>query len=161
MQRLPGLGEQGSTTEADGGWRVFCDGSYFPGVGRGGWATILKKDEMIMACSTNFAKSCSSALQMELNGIVAGLQLAESFKCKSVKIMSDSVEAIWALQRGVGHESLQADVLIKGLNLLKGNLDWELRHVFREGNILADLLAKKANKEEWAWDRKDALPVIP
>lgn len=162
LRRLPGIPEeQGSGDEVGEGWAVFCDGSCLREVRRGGWAAVVRKGDSVMGCTSDFAKACCSVLQAKINGIVAGLQVAARFKCKRAIIFSDCVEAIWAFQRGLGHDTLNPDSLMEGFRLLRANPPWELRYVFRDGNRGADFLATKAAREEWAWNSNDALPLIP
>lgn len=121
---------------------------------------MLVRNHIIMTCLSDFDNECVSGLQSEINGIVLGLQLADKFNCKTSTIYSDCVEAIWALQRGKGYETLDYVTLLEGLRLLQKNQGWELRHIFRDENGCADYLARKARQEKWRWNRHDALPAL-
>lgn len=162
LRRLPGLPkEHGNEEDSSDGWEFFCDGSFWLVERSGGWAAVARRNNMIWACRADFSKVCRAGLQAEINDILMGLKLAAFFKSKRATIYSDSTEAIWVLQRGMGHENLHIDGLTESVQLLKDNPGWDLRYVFRESNRDADFLAKKANREEWKWDRCDALPSLP
>lgn len=104
---------------------------------------------------------CSNALAAEINGIVAGMKLAESLSADQVLILSDSAEAIWAVQCGIGIPDECVQIAMQGMELFARYPLWRLQHISREFNGLADLLAKKARSRGWSWSRTDAIPWLP
>ncbi|XP_019259064.1 PREDICTED: uncharacterized protein LOC109237239 [Nicotiana attenuata] len=94
-----------------------------------------------------FQKFCHSLfpLHTELQALYEGLQMAHKFNLFSLEIETDSTDVINAINNG--HTSLSN--LIHPCRLLmhqeKGLL---VRHNFREGNAIADSLAKEAKNQE-------------
>lgn len=128
---------------------VLCDGSWLSVDKRGGFGCVAWKGKSLVGCSAGVVPVCSSAIATEIQGIVAGLLLAEALNARHAQIMSDSSEAIWALQSGGGVPDDCAQLAMLGLNVFERNPYWRLVLIPREVNGLADFLAKKANSRSW------------
>lgn len=75
-------------------------------------------------------------------------------------LYSDCVEAIRAMHCGSGVLGDFTEEMEAGTKLLRDNPGWRLRHIFREGNGIADLLARFSRAESWSWSNLDAVPRL-
>ncbi|CAM8924063.1 unnamed protein product [Rhodiola kirilowii] len=138
---------------------VYCDGSWSPGEGVGGFAAVATCGVLILSCRANWCANCASVLDMECMALLAGLLLAkESGGGGAAVIKSDSADALWAIQTGYWQSEAFLQEAKVGLELLAQHKDWCLEFCFREDNAIADRLAKKARRDRWSWLSTDAVP---
>lgn len=81
---------------------ILCDGSRSSSSRNGRFGAVIFKGKIMESCIAGLLCNCSAVLEAEIRGITAGLMLAERMSpdAMKIRILSDSVEAIWALQRG-------------------------------------------------------------
>lgn len=99
-------------------------------------------------------------LESELRAILAGLLLAVDLVFPEAVIVSDSVEAIWAIRCGCLPLARLARLAYNCLSVLLANRRWSLKHVLPEDNRWADVLASAARSRRWSWDNRKAIPRI-
>lgn len=100
-----------------------------------------------------------SPFESELQGIIAGMEIARDLNLHEVDIVSDSTDVVWFVTGGIGNAS---QVLSKKLQTMLPMLNtqgWTVRHIFCELNQVADAVAKAARMECWEWNRTDAVPI--
>lgn len=142
------------------GWSVFCDGSLSWQERNGGWAAVLFWNRVIVECRTGYARDGVIRLQTEVNALVMGLKLVKKYRCPTTVVYSDCADAVWAIQRGAVCGGLEPTSLFLGLELLRTQPGWKLRHIGRAENHVANSLARRARIEEWRWNRADAIPLV-
>lgn len=88
----------------------------------------------------------SAPLQAELLGILFGLKMAKRLKLGKITLESDSIEAV-SLVLGLRVNSEGDQRIIDGYReLMSSSWDVELKHILREVNQAADLVAKRGSK---------------
>ncbi|KAF7809227.1 putative ribonuclease H-like domain-containing protein [Senna tora] len=93
-------------------------------------------------CGFNRHLGSCNTLHAELWGILKGLEMARYLELRKVQLESDSLLAIKLIKDPPGQAHPSAALILKIISLL--NKEWEvkLRHIYREGNMAADLLAR-------------------
>lgn len=129
---------------------------------RGGWASVTLSGNSILHGKTGFSDVSSSGFEEELKGMVTALRLAKDKHCLSANFFCDSTDINWRLQSGAGGgpDNL-LNILMEATTILRDNPKWNLIHIFREENVVADFLAHKSRIDRWRWESDDAIPMIP
>lgn len=138
---------------------IFCDGSWCKETDTGGFAVVAIKENVITACRVGCLINCTSLLETEMRGLIAGLEIASELNYQEVDIVSDSVDAVWSFTSGFCSGTLMnRGMTAEVLSMFNGHC-WTVKHIFRELNHVADELAKSARRKSWEWSRWDALPI--
>lgn len=74
----------------------FSDGSWSKTNSNGGWATVAIVDNIIIRCKAGYSNITDSALEEELKGLIAALQIAKELGSVSAQIFLDSTDTIWS-----------------------------------------------------------------
>ncbi|CAM8888420.1 unnamed protein product [Rhodiola kirilowii] len=157
-QFLLGYSAVEDSTESGDLVNIFCDGSWSPTSNVGGLAAVAVTGDTILCCRAEWYHNCVSVFDMECKAILAGLSLAKTHQWGLVSIRSDSSNGLWAIQTGAWHTEVFSQEAKEGMSLLAAHKEWSLNFIFREDNILADRLAKKARTDRWSWNAFDAIP---
>ncbi|KAF7839972.1 RNA-directed DNA polymerase [Senna tora] len=86
-----------------------------------------------------------STLQAELWGVLKGLEVAWKIGMRKVQLESDSLGAVNLIKDPPGNAHTSFSLASKIIGLL--NRDWEVRvrHVYRDANLAADLMARNCS----------------
>ncbi|CAM8901772.1 unnamed protein product [Rhodiola kirilowii] len=164
MMELRGVGLEGKTQpigkpEIRKGLYIMCDGSFDSESRKAGWSAILCSDGKVERVSAGWWERASSVLEAECMAIEKGLDLANSLKIPRVKLLTDSTEAIWALNLGSWRPGIDLFRIERCIKALDEHQGWSLEGILREDNSAADWLARKARIEQWEWSNALAIPM--
>lgn len=102
-------------------FRIFCDGSWLSRSKSGGFGVVVWESDSSMECAAGCWSDCGSGFEAEIYAIVEGLKIAESHQASDARIFSDSVEAIWALQSGLGYSDDVSMLIKQAVSLMARN----------------------------------------
>lgn len=78
----------------------FCDRVWSKELCSGGFAAVTMKDNIIFGCIAGWMNTCTSIVEAEIRGLLAGLDIARNLHLENVDNVSDNVEAIWSCNGG-------------------------------------------------------------
>lgn len=87
-------------------------------------------------------KGGGNVIESELWGLYEGLMMARNFGFKKVMVESDSLTAVQTMYRATKQNHPLFSIIQSCKNLLLANWDCNIKHIYREGNKLADGLAR-------------------
>ncbi|CAA0820803.1 Unknown protein [Striga hermonthica] len=145
---------------------LHTDGSSMGNPGPSGFEAVLRnhEGEWIEGISGNIGIADNSLA--EAVAILEGLNLAVARRCTTLTCYSDSQEALRLIQRASVANHVMRGLLMnirdKMISLI-GNV--RFFHIWREGNSVADILARRGAKEEaffttWAFPPDDVLTLL-
>ncbi|CAM8943972.1 unnamed protein product [Rhodiola kirilowii] len=141
---------------------IFCDGSYEPKTRRAGMGTVLVVNGKVDNVKAAFKENISSALEAECQAIEMALNLAQEKDLDTVTLLTDSREALWALNMGSWRTEACLGNVRNCIQQLDEHPRWTVESISRKDNATADWLAKKARMDRWEWSLSSAVPrAIP
>ncbi|KAL9670504.1 hypothetical protein QQ045_008057 [Rhodiola kirilowii] len=97
-------------------------------------------------------------MEAEIKALKLGLELAQKIDSSKVMLLTDSTEALWALNLGTWRQDACIEEIKECLQLLDDHPNWAVGGIGRESNGLTDWLAKKARIYKWKWSNDAAIP---
>lgn len=136
---------------ADSACTLYTDGASRGNPGEAGAGAVLfGPDGAELAVCSLYLGQCTNNVA-EYNALVAGLELAEQYGCRVVRICLDSELIVRQIQGSYKVKNAQLKVLVDRVGSQLAKLEkWDIRHVPREENIRADALANQGidNREQ-------------
>ncbi|CAM8888030.1 unnamed protein product [Rhodiola kirilowii] len=143
-----------------GEFKVNCDGAWCPEGRRAGLAIVGRDHNglVLFAKALHLGKA-HSALEAEGKALLLGMKEAQLRGWSKVTFSSDSAEACLIVMGKAGRCYNEEGWRTDFQKLLNAFTNWNIEHVFREGNMVADVLAVKACKEAWSWSSGEIVPM--
>ncbi|CAN1860132.1 Putative ribonuclease H protein At1g65750 [Linum perenne] len=142
---------------ADSPWYTLnTDGSRsIHGMATAGGAVRNNHGDMIKAFSMNMG-GCSIT-RAEIRGIIEGMKLAWSHGLRKIEVQTDSLCAIQILQMTANDDHQHAGLVCIFKDMIQWDWEVSIRHIYREGNFLADSLAAKGHSLSFGTHLVEAL----
>lgn len=121
---------------------------------------VLTKDNRILACRTEWLQNCRTILEAEMRGILMSFEVARELNLQDFVICVDNVEAVWSVVSGSWKGCESFGSLKESLEEFMEQATWSIKHIFRELNVMADAMAKKARIDRWNWRDLKAIPRL-
>ncbi|XP_042484804.1 uncharacterized protein LOC122065079 [Macadamia integrifolia] len=125
-------------------WVIGNDGSSLGNPGRAGAGGIARNKEGQICNSFSIYLGIKKIFEAEFEAVLEGLIMAKRYGVSEVWVESDSAGVVSAVQKNqVPWFVLQRwRAILPHLN----SISWKISHCFREANVVADYLARKASK---------------
>ncbi|KAL9660376.1 hypothetical protein QQ045_025189 [Rhodiola kirilowii] len=136
----------------------FCDGSFEPNTRAAGFGVVMGLGGKVMVARAEWAGNVSSVLEAECRAILIGMAVAREWNLPKAKFLTDSREALWAINLGSWRLDYNMEVIRQCLEELDNNQGWTTDGISRVDNKAADWLAKKARIDRWSWTNTSAIP---
>ncbi|CAM8948837.1 unnamed protein product [Rhodiola kirilowii] len=132
-------------------------------VSRRAGAACLGRDaaRRVLFVWADFKENVPSALAAEVWALNMTMRMSEKLKLRRAIFETDNVSVMDMVLLGCQGKAENEMVLRDALDcqvILGRNLRWRVDHVLREGNRVADWLAKKAKETFWSWTLSTAIP---
>ncbi|CAM8989058.1 unnamed protein product [Rhodiola kirilowii] len=108
----------------------------------------------------DFKDSVSSVVEAEMWALKLAMSVAERLELRKVQFESDCANVVDMVLLGgpIRSDKVRGDVL-DCHTFLGRNHQWRIDLILREGNSVADKLAKKAKEEAWSWTELQSIPI--
>lgn len=144
------------------GWIcINTDGTGGVDHGVAAWAAVLRNHEGVWLGGVGERGKDEGILRSELRGVLVGLTEAWRRGWRKVDVQTDCREVISTIQGPNQRHGLHGELVRRIKELLQQDWQVQISHVFREGNMVADALAKLtlANTARKLWFSTPPLEV--
>lgn len=135
------------------------DGSSLTNLGLSGFGGVLRTGDRVWISGFLDFLGEDDNLKAELVAIYRGAKLAWDMECRRVVVYSDSTAAIELVVQPCNPCHQYAAIVHLIQDLLQKQWTVELTHTLREGNQIADWLAKAGARQSLPWEVLVSLPV--
>jgi ribonuclease HI len=141
------------------GWTCLnTDGAAKRDTGMAGCGGIVRTDNGIWLAGFSKFLGNTSAYMAEAWGLYEGLAMARNLGIERLEVQVDSEALVKATERdGIGC-TMSWNIMKKIRDLLKLNWEVRIRHIFREGNRCADVLANLGCNPDVVWTSYQEAP---
>ncbi|KAL9676306.1 hypothetical protein QQ045_004520 [Rhodiola kirilowii] len=124
----------------------------------GGWGVVVIADGRVDRVRAGWLNRASSVLEVECLAIEKGMEMAQELRVTKAKLLTDSRNALWALNLGMWRPNANLECLRRCIKFLDEHQGWTLDCCLREDIMAADWLARKSQSEKWEWISAMAVP---
>ncbi|KAL9666794.1 hypothetical protein QQ045_001135 [Rhodiola kirilowii] len=147
------------TPPVEGFIKVNCDGAWDASRRAAAYGFIYRSHSgMVESVGAGVLKGSMGVLDAEGAALYQAMQEANRRNWRRAVFVTDNVEAFQLLLKGVPPGKSVSSWFVACRSLMERNQDWRIEHVLREGNEVADFLARKSLREDWCWLSDKAVP---